>query len=65
MDISPKARDTQDIIHRPHIKLKEKEDQNVDASVFLRRGKILMDIAGGGTWDEERRRRRREVQNQV
>ena len=36
MNISPKVQNTQDSTHR-HMKPKKKEDQNVDASVLLRR----------------------------
>ena len=45
VDISPTARNTQDTIHRPP-KLKKKEEQSVDVSVFLRRGNK---IVNGGT----------------
>ena len=40
MDISQKANNTHDTIHRP---CKKRKDQSVDASVLLRRGtKIIM-----------------------
>jgi hypothetical protein len=35
VDVRPKAWNTEDTIH---MKLKKKEDQNVDTSVLLRRG---------------------------
>jgi hypothetical protein len=44
MDISPEAQNTQDTICKAH-KLKKKEYQSVDTSIFLRRGnKIAMEV---------------------
>ena len=37
-----------------HMKLKKKEDQNVDASVLLRRGTKYSREVEDGTWEEER-----------
>jgi hypothetical protein len=46
LDISPKAQNIKDTIHK-HMKLKKKEDQSVDTSILLRRdSKIPM---GGDT----------------
>jgi hypothetical protein len=43
VNVSPKAQNTQDVIHRPQeVQKKKKEDQSVDTSVLLRRGKIPM-----------------------
>jgi hypothetical protein len=41
VDISLKAQNTQDKIHRPH-EPAEKEDQSVGAPVLLRRGNIIL-----------------------
>jgi hypothetical protein len=41
VDISPKAQDTQDILHRPH-EAQEEGRQSVDALVFLRRGNKIL-----------------------
>ena len=41
VDVSTEAWNTQDTIHRLH-EAQKKEEQSMDASVLLRRGKILM-----------------------
>jgi hypothetical protein len=52
VDISQKANNTHDTIHRP---CKKRKDQSVDASVLLRRGnKIIKDIEERA-WQRERR----------
>jgi hypothetical protein len=52
VDISPKAPNTQDTIHRPHEA--QEEDQSVDASVLLRKGNKIL------TWKQNVEQRLKE-----